>query len=70
MVRLPGHVTAEGQHWFSELSRAQIAVEHAERRRDDLAREALAHGLGVRGVARALKIDKATASRRYPSKAA
>lgn len=70
MARLPGHITPEGQHWFAELYRAQLAVEDAEHRRDDLARQALAHGLGVRGVARALKIDKGTASRRYGSKAA
>jgi len=65
MARLPGHVTPEGQHWYAELHRAQRAVDEATRRRDDLARQALAHGLGVRGVARALGIDKGTASRRY-----
>ena len=30
-----------------------------------LVREALSHGLGVRAVAKALRIDKATVSRRY-----
>gem|GEM_PF-4904824 len=37
----------------------------AQDRRDELAREALAAGVGVRGVALALGIDKATVSRRY-----
>ena len=69
MTRLPGHVTREGQHWYAELHRAQLAVDEAANRRDDLARQALAHGLGVRGVARALGIDKGTASRRYSSNA-
>lgn len=71
MPRLPGHVTSEGQLWFAELARAHREVMEAERRRDELARQALDHGLGVRGVAKALRIDKATASRRYgPSAAA
>jgi hypothetical protein len=65
MARLPGHVTSEGQLWFAELARAQREVKDAERRRDELVVKALAHGLGVRGVARALQIDKATVSRRY-----
>jgi hypothetical protein len=65
MARLPGHITPEGQLWYAELARAQREVQEAERRRDELARQALAHGLGVRGVARAVGIDKGTASRRY-----
>lgn len=69
MARLPGHVTGEGRRWFGALHRAQLAFEDAQRRRDDLAREALAHGLGVRGAAKALKIDKGTVSRRYGAKA-
>jgi cation transport regulator ChaB len=65
MTRLPGHVTSAGQLWFAELARAQREVEDAERRRDELVPKALAHGVGVRGVAKALRIDKATVSRRY-----
>jgi hypothetical protein len=63
--RLPGHITPEGQHWFGELYRRQLAVDAAIRGRDDYAREALKHGLGIRGVAKALRIDKTTAQRRY-----
>ena len=63
--RLPGHVTPEGQHWFAELYRRRLAVEDAERVRDSFAREALDHGLDIRGVAKALGIDKTTAQRRY-----
>ena len=65
MPRLKGHVTPEGQLWFAEVARAQREVEDAERRRDELTREALAHGLGVRGAAKALGIHMATVSRRY-----
>lgn len=65
MVRPSGSDTREGRRWLARLARAQRAVEEAERRRDQLAREALAHDLGVRGVAAALGIDKATVSRRY-----
>jgi hypothetical protein len=65
MTRLPGHLTSEGQSWFAELARAQREVQDAERRRDELVPQALAHGVGVRGVAKALRIDKATVSRRY-----
>jgi hypothetical protein len=68
MARTAGHATEEGKRWLARLARAQHNVESAERRRDELAREALAHGLGVRGVASALKIDKATVSRRYGGK--
>jgi heterodisulfide reductase subunit A-like polyferredoxin len=50
---------------MAQLRRAQRAVAEAERRRDDLAKEALVGGLGVRGIADALEIDKATVSRRY-----
>jgi hypothetical protein len=45
--------------------RAQLAVERAEERRDDLVRQALAADVGVRAVAEALGVDKATVSRRY-----
>lgn len=63
--RLPGHVTPEGQHWYGELYRRQLAVDAAVRERDEFVREALAHGLGIRGVAKALRVDKTTAQRRY-----
>jgi hypothetical protein len=62
---MPGHLTAEGKRWYAKLARAQQAVEDAERRRDEMAREALAHGVGVRGAAKALGINMATVSRRY-----
>ena len=65
MPRTPGHLTAEGKRWYAKLARAQRAVEEAERRRDDIAREAIARGLGVRGAAKALGINMATVSRRY-----
>lgn len=65
----PGHTTPEGRRWYAKLQRAQRAVEAAERHRDGLAREALAHGLGVRGAGQALHIDKATVSRRYGRRA-
>jgi DNA-binding transcriptional LysR family regulator len=65
MPRTPGHLTTEGKRWYANLARAQQAVADAERRRDEIAREALAHGLGVRGAAKALGINMATVSRRY-----
>jgi hypothetical protein len=63
--RQPGHATPEGQRWLEQVKRAQSAVEAAERRRDDVVRQALERGLGIRGVAKALGIDKMTAQRRY-----
>ena len=65
MARTSGHVTDRGQLWVAQLEAAQQRVEEAERLRDDLVKDALADGLGVRGVARALGIDKGTVSRRY-----
>jgi hypothetical protein len=56
---------AKRQGWYEAVARAQRDVEDAERRRDELVRQALEHGLGVRSAARALGIDKATVSRRY-----
>lgn len=47
------------------LPAAQRAVEDAERRRDELVREELEGGVGVRGVAKAFGVDKATVGRRY-----
>ncbi|MGH3050290.1 MAG: hypothetical protein ACRDLK_09035 [Gaiellaceae bacterium] len=65
MPRPPGHLTTAGALWFAEVAGAQQRVTNAEHERDVLVRRALEHGLGVRGAARALKIDKATVSRRY-----
>lgn len=65
MVRPSGRDTAEGRRLLARLARAQAAVESAEARRDEHVRKALAHGVGVRAVAAALHIDKATVSRRY-----
>ena len=65
MPRRPGDATEEGQQWFDEVRAAQRAVEHAESARDETVHQALEHGLGIRGVARALGVDKMTAHRRY-----
>jgi len=65
MVRTPGHLTPQGSEWHARLAAAQHAVELAERARDVLAHEALEHGLGVRGAALALGVDKGTVMRRY-----
>jgi len=65
MVRPSRGDTKEGRRLLARLERAQRAVDDAERRRDQLAREALAQDVGVRAVAAALGIDKATVSRRY-----
>jgi DNA invertase Pin-like site-specific DNA recombinase len=65
MPHIPGHLTAEGKRWYAKLARAQRVVDKAEHARDETARQALAHGLGVRGAALALGIDKTTVSRRY-----
>jgi hypothetical protein len=61
----PGHMTTEGKRWYAKLVQARLAVENAEHARDEMARQALAHGLGVRGAALALGVDKGTVSRRY-----
>jgi hypothetical protein len=58
-------LTADRGRWAARLRRAQRAVQAAEQRRDDAVRHALEHGVGVRGVAAVLGIDKATVSRRY-----
>jgi hypothetical protein len=63
--RLSGSATPEGSLWFNKLARARRKLESAERERDEIAREALKHGLGIRGVAEALGVDKTTAQRRY-----
>ena len=48
-----------------ETSRARVEADDLKHERDAHAREALEHGLGRRGVAKALCIDKITAQRRY-----
>jgi hypothetical protein len=65
MPRKPGRIIPDGRMWFAEDAAAQEPMRNAEHERDDLIRQSLAHGLGVRGAARALKIDRATVSRRY-----
>lgn len=70
MSRRPSHDSAEGRRLFQALNRAQKAVERAEKRRDDLAREAAREGLSARSLGEALKIDPATAWRRYAKRAA
>lgn len=69
MPRPRGETTSHGGDWIDGLVRAQQRVDDAERERDELVRRALRHGLGVRGVARALRIDKSTVSRRYATEA-
>jgi hypothetical protein len=65
MPRKPGRITPDGRMWFAEDAAAQEPMRNAEHECDDLMCQSLARGLGVRGVARALKIDKVTLSRRY-----
>lgn len=60
-----GHMTPEGQHWFADLQRRLGAVDAAVRKRDSVARHALAHSLGTGCIAHALRIDKTTAQSRY-----
>jgi hypothetical protein len=62
---MAGQVTPEGQHRFAELSQAQRRDDDAIRGRERLARKALAHGLGYRGVGRAPGINEATAHSRH-----
>lgn len=64
-MRAPGDTTPEGRRFYAKLLRAQEALERTESRRDQLVRESLDAGMGVRAVARVLKIDKGTVSRRY-----
>jgi DNA-binding NarL/FixJ family response regulator len=65
-MRAAGHTTPSGRRWCAKLVRAQRVVEHAETRRDEVVQQALREGVGVRGVAQALGVDKATVSRHYP----
>jgi hypothetical protein len=65
MPRKAGDTTPEGQERVADIRAAQRAVEVAERARDETVRDALARGLGLRAVARALGVDKMTAHRRY-----
>ena len=64
MPRKPGRITPGAHMWFEDAA-AQERMPNAEDRCDDLVRQSLAHGVDVRGAARALKIDTATVSRRY-----
>lgn len=68
MVRPSRRDSEEGKRLLRRLERAQRAFQDAERRRDQLVREALAGQVGVRAVAAALGVDKATISRRYGRK--
>jgi hypothetical protein len=68
MPRRASHASKDGQRWFRALETAQRKVERAEWKRNELARQALEHGLSAHSVAEALNIDPATAWRRYASK--
>lgn len=70
MMRTAGRTTDAGRAWFARLVAAQQTVEEAERARDELARQALDEGLGVRGTAKALGVDKSTVVRRYGGRTA
>jgi hypothetical protein len=65
MPRRPSHATEEGSRWFGLLRKAQTKVERAEHERDQLARDAIEHGLSAHSLGAALKINPATAWRRY-----
>lgn len=65
MPRRPSHDSEDGRRLFAALEAAQRRVEHAEQKRDDLARHAAERGLSAHSLAAALKIDPATAWRRY-----
>jgi hypothetical protein len=58
-------VTPEGEHRFADLQRRPLTVDAAARERDRVARHALANGLGIGGIAHALRIDKTTAQSRH-----
>jgi DNA invertase Pin-like site-specific DNA recombinase len=64
-MRTAAERTATRRRWHRKLEQAQLAVSSAEGKRDELVRQALADGVGVRGVALAIGIDKGTVSRRY-----
>jgi hypothetical protein len=64
--RRPSHETVpDGARWVHRLAAAQRRVDKATGERDQLARDALEHGLSVHSVAEAIKVDPATAWRRY-----
>ncbi len=65
MVRRPGHATGSGRDWVAKIRTADRAARDATLARDELVRQALADGLGVRGAALALGLDKTTITRRY-----
>ena len=64
--RAASDTTERGRTWIEQLQSAQGAVTDAERRRDELVRQAQADGLSVRAIAQALGVDKGTVSRRHP----
>lgn len=53
--------------WVMRIREADRAAREAAEARDELVRQALADGLGVRGAALALGVDKTTITRRYPT---
>lgn len=65
MTGLAGHAIPEGQHPFAELSQAQHRDEDAIRRRDRLARKAVARRLGYRRIGRAPEVNEVTAHSRH-----
>lgn len=66
MPRLPGHIaTRQGQQRYAIVAGAQRQVEDAERVRDEAARDALDHGVGMRAVGRALGLSATAVHRRY-----
>ena len=65
LTRVSGRDTTEGRRLLAKLRCSQDSVKKAERHRDQLVREALDYGVGVRAVAEAVGVDKATVSRRY-----
>ncbi|MGH2890157.1 MAG: hypothetical protein ACRDNJ_11065 [Solirubrobacteraceae bacterium] len=66
MPRRPSHETdpAHGR-LYQALRRAQQRLDHAQRDRDERAREAVDGGLSARSVASAVGTDAATAWRRW-----
>lgn len=65
MPRRPSHDSEDGRRLFAALQSAQRRVEQAEQKRDDLALDAVERGLSAHSLGAALKIDPATAWRKY-----
>lgn len=70
MPKRASHESEEGRRWYRHLASAQGRVDAAQRRRDELVRDALAAGLSTHSVGAALGIDGATVWRRYSAKQA